>query len=391
MSTQYPGGFITKSPVTPTTTSAKGMWTLSEQAGYRKQSLWPTSPGAPTIGTATATSSTAASVTFTAPANTGSAAITSYTVTSSPSGLTGTGASSPITVSGLTPGTAYTFTVVATNGAGSSPASASSNSVTPVAQGQQAFTTAGTFSWVAPAGVASVSVVAVGGGAGGGGGLGYKNNISVTPGNSYTVIVGARAPVSGTSMGDGGTSSFINTCTVRGNGSLNRSGGTYLGDGGGNGGSGNAGGGGGAGGYSGNGGAGGTLGSSATSGAAGTGGAGGGGGGGVGYFGSGIFLYGSGGGGGVGILGQGSNGSGGSSGSPGSGGGAGSGGAAGTAGSGSTGGNGGAYGGGGAWFGATWSGCCVIDGTNGTPAAGAVRIIWPGTTRSFPSTNTGNL
>jgi hypothetical protein len=90
-------------------------------------------------------------------------------------------------------------------------------------------------------------------------------------------------------------------------------------------------------------------------------------------------------------LGQGSNGSGGSSGSPGSGGGAGSGGAAGTAGSGSTGGNGGAYGGGGAWFGATWSGCCVIDGTNGTPAVGAVRIIWPGTTRSFPSTNTGNL
>jgi hypothetical protein len=26
-----------------------------------------------------------------------------------------------------------------------------------------------------------------------------------------------------------------------------------------------------------------------------------------------------------------------------------------------------------------------------TPAGGAVRIIWPGTTRSFPSTCTGNL
>lgn len=26
---------------------------------------------------------------------------------------------------------------------------------------------------------------------GGGGGLGYKNNIAVTPGNSYTVVVGA--------------------------------------------------------------------------------------------------------------------------------------------------------------------------------------------------------
>jgi hypothetical protein len=26
-----------------------------------------------------------------------------------------------------------------------------------------------------------------------------------------------------------------------------------------------------------------------------------------------------------------------------------------------------------------------------TGAGGAVRIIWPGTSRSFPSTNTGNL
>lgn len=130
MSEQYPGGFITKSPTEPTTTVAKGMWTLSQAAGYRKQSLWPTSPGAPTIGTATG-GDTTASVAFTAPANAGSAAITSYTATSSPGGFTGTGSSSPITVSGLTNGTAYTFTVTATNGAGTGPASAASNSVTP--------------------------------------------------------------------------------------------------------------------------------------------------------------------------------------------------------------------------------------------------------------------
>ena len=57
--------------------------------------------------------------------------------------------------------------------------------------GQQAYTTAGTYSWVAPSGVTSISVVAVGGGgrAGGGGGLGYKNNITVTPGNSYSVVI----------------------------------------------------------------------------------------------------------------------------------------------------------------------------------------------------------
>lgn len=87
-------------------------------------------PNAPTIGTATAGSGSA-SVTFTAPSNVGGGAITSYTVISSPGSILGTGSSSPITVSGLTNDTAYTFTVVATNAYGSGPASAASNSVTP--------------------------------------------------------------------------------------------------------------------------------------------------------------------------------------------------------------------------------------------------------------------
>jgi len=91
-----------------------------------------TVPGAPTIGTATAGNAQAA-VSFTAPAVTGGPAITSYTATSSPGGITGTGSSSPITVSGLTNGTAYTFTVTATNSIGTGAASAASNSVTPQA------------------------------------------------------------------------------------------------------------------------------------------------------------------------------------------------------------------------------------------------------------------
>ena len=85
-------------------------------------------PNAPTIGTASA-GNTNASVSFTA-ASTGEAA-TSYTATSTPGGLTGTATSSPITVSGLTNGTAYTFKVKANNGAGSSAESSASNSVTP--------------------------------------------------------------------------------------------------------------------------------------------------------------------------------------------------------------------------------------------------------------------
>jgi hypothetical protein len=88
-------------------------------------------PGAPTIGTATA-GNAQASVTFTAPAFTGGAAITSYTVTANPGGATGTGAASPIVVTGLTNGTSYTFTVTATNSAGTGAASAASNAVTPI-------------------------------------------------------------------------------------------------------------------------------------------------------------------------------------------------------------------------------------------------------------------
>jgi hypothetical protein len=91
-------------------------------------------PSAPTIGTATA-GDTSASVAFTASSYIGKGTIT-YTATSSPGGFTGTGASSPLTVSGLSNGTAYTFTVVGnTNYGVASLASASSNSITPAAQG----------------------------------------------------------------------------------------------------------------------------------------------------------------------------------------------------------------------------------------------------------------
>jgi hypothetical protein len=99
-------------------------------------------PDAPTIGTATAASSTSLSVTFTAPTNVGGSAITSYVATAKRTSdgvlFTASGASSPVTVTGLT-AVAFTVTVVAVNSYGPSASSAASNSVTPAMQVGEAY------------------------------------------------------------------------------------------------------------------------------------------------------------------------------------------------------------------------------------------------------------
>ena len=400
-------------------------------------------PDAPTIGTATATGPTSATVSYTAPANNGGSVITSYTATSSPGGITGTlsqAGSGTITVTGLTTNTSYTFTVTATNVAGTSAPSAASNSVTPIiVVGQDAFTTPGTYTWVCPAGVTKISVVCVGGGAGGaklingsfggsgnssgggGGALGYINNYTVIPGNSYTVRVGAGGPGAtsfNTNGQAGGDSYFISTATMNAGGAAAATSyndfankGVYTagtsGTAGYNGGIGSVGQ------YRTTGGA-----SSAGYAAAGVqnGSAGAGGSGGAGGYryiaggtptgsppGSGETYFGGAGAGGIGILGQGT-----------------SGGAAGygynatsTYGRGGSGGddaanpsdsvqgpggNGANYGAGGASGSSTMYYTCCYGIQNyanaqngGAGAGGAVRIIYPGDTRSFPSTNTGNL
>lgn len=89
-------------------------------------------PDAPTIGVASAISSVSMSIAFTAPTYTGTSTITSYTATSSPGGFTQTlsqAGSGSIVFTGLSPDTAYTFTVTATNSSGTSLASSASSSV----------------------------------------------------------------------------------------------------------------------------------------------------------------------------------------------------------------------------------------------------------------------
>ena len=87
-------------------------------------------PGAPTITNVEA-GDKEVTVYFTAPVSNGGDTITSYTVTAEPDGATASGASSPITVKGLTNGQAYTFTVTATNSVGKGAASAPSDEITP--------------------------------------------------------------------------------------------------------------------------------------------------------------------------------------------------------------------------------------------------------------------
>ena len=87
-------------------------------------------PGAPTFVIAAASIGT---VTITWNAPTTGAAVTSYSVSSLPAGYTCSSSTTTCTVSGLTAGVYYTFSVIASNGYGSSSASAASNSVTPTA------------------------------------------------------------------------------------------------------------------------------------------------------------------------------------------------------------------------------------------------------------------
>ena len=137
--TRFFGNLIKTNPTLPTANSssaygtATGIWTLEEAGAFFASGDWPvpaSAPGAPTITGVTAGNAQVA-VAFNANASTGGLDVTSFTALAS-SGQSASASSSPITVTGLTNGTAITFTVTATNAVGASSASSASNSVTPI-------------------------------------------------------------------------------------------------------------------------------------------------------------------------------------------------------------------------------------------------------------------
>jgi trimeric autotransporter adhesin len=256
--TSSPGSFTgtgASSPVTVTGLASATSYTFSVTAtnstgtsssSSASASITATTvPGAPTVGTPTVPTGQAygananVSVPFTAPTSSGGKSITSYTVTSS-SGNTGSGSSSPITVSDVV-GTARTYTVTATNANGTGSASSASSSATPVTVPQ-----APTIGTATDGGTGTTVSVAFTAGATGGSSItGYSVTSSpttttqsassspytftgLTAGTAYTFQV-AAVNANGTSSYSSASNSvtpvvptsFYNIATVTGTGSSN--------------------------------------------------------------------------------------------------------------------------------------------------------------------------
>jgi hypothetical protein len=85
---------------------------------------------------------------------------------------------------------------------------------------EQQFISPGTFYWIVPDGVTSISIVAVAGGGGGqktanggasgqGAQLTFINNVSVTPGETYEIVVGDGGEPSDNAAGQTGGNTYM--------------------------------------------------------------------------------------------------------------------------------------------------------------------------------------
>jgi hypothetical protein len=160
-----------------------------------------TVPQAPTIVLSEGYGTSGQVIVEVSPNNNGGSAITGYTVTASPGGLTGTSATTTIAVNGLTNNSSYTFTAVATNAVGNSTSSAGSSG-TPISLSPTIATASG--------GVGNNGNTGGAGGSGGGSGSDSGNNGGAYGGYSGSNGAGGRPGAGQLGLGYGsGTNPYI--------------------------------------------------------------------------------------------------------------------------------------------------------------------------------------
>ena len=106
---------------------------VAKPVSVRVSGAWKAIQSVPTAPTSVVASPAdgQATVTWNAPANTGGIPLTGYAVTASPGGATASASTTSAIVNGLTDGTAYNFTVKATNAVGAGAGGTTASSATP--------------------------------------------------------------------------------------------------------------------------------------------------------------------------------------------------------------------------------------------------------------------